>query len=283
MIENDPYKMCLQISIVIICILISSVILSYKNEILNKKNSEIRNESVALITHEMRTALTSTSWAISYITKNYKGSLTENDLKMLDGVIKSIQSTVMHTVDLLNVSLLDIGKLSISLEWMKLEKIEGMINVVIEKYKMGAEKAGIVFSHKVDLNMEREVEVDIMRLRIIIENLLENSIQYIGEGKKEIDVKITDSNNRLNIDITDTGIGIPGGDQSKIFKEFFRAGNARRKLSGGSGIGLHLTEQYVKAHRGSISFESKENQGTKFMISIPLKTSADIKEFLQKV
>jgi K+-sensing histidine kinase KdpD len=83
----------------------------------SKKEEELRNETVALITHEMRTALTSSGWTIESILKDYEDKIKDSDKKILSDLVKSNQTTVMHTVNLLDVSLSDIGKLAISLEW----------------------------------------------------------------------------------------------------------------------------------------------------------------------
>ncbi len=282
-ITNDTQGMCFEILGMVIGVLIVIIFLFYKHEKISRENGVLRNETVALITHEMRTALTSTSWAITYILKNYEMNIKDDDKKMLDGVIKSIHTTVMHTVDLLDVSLLDIGKLSISLEWIKLGKIEEMIHEVVEKYKMGTEKDGIALIADIKLDPNKEVEVDTLRLRIILENLLENSIQYTKNDIKEIAITVSNSPTTLNITVRDTGIGIPEKEQEYIFGEFYRASNARKKLSSGSGIGLHMCAQYVKAHHGTIRFESKENEGTTFYITLPLKSIADTNEFLKKI
>jgi signal transduction histidine kinase len=71
--------------------------------------------------------------------------------------------------------------------------------------------------------------------------------------------------------------------KEKIFAKFYRAKNAREKLSGGSGIGLYMCEQYVKAHKGTINFESKVNEGTTFYIKLPLKSVVDVNDFLTKL
>lgn len=263
--------------------LVSAILQFYLRYRLSKRSDVMRNETTALITHEMRTSLTSTSWAISYILKIYEKTINETDKKMLDGIIKSIHTTVMHTVNLLDTSLLDIGKLSISLEWLPLDKVGQMIGEVIEKYKMGIEGQDINLVSKIDLNHNDKVEVDILRLRIIIENLLENSIQYVSGDNKEIKVEVNNTKTTLNLIVSDNGIGIPVDEQSKIFGEFYRASNARRKLSSGSGIGLHMCEKYVKAHHGTIRFESTAGKGTAFYITLPLKTSADVNEYLRQV
>lgn len=263
--------------------LAGSLIYQYKRERFFQAVKEVRDETVALITHEMRTEITSTAWAIEVILEIYNDKLQSEHRKMLQDVLRSINTTVMHTVNLLDISLLDIGKLAISLEWRKLKDIEKFFAEIIERYKMGAERNGITFTSKVALDPERQVEVDMLRLRIIFENLLENAMQYTLGTVKKIDVVIENDSAFLKIKISDTGIGIPQAEQAKISSGFFRASNARKVLSTGSGIGLHMSYQYVRAHHGTIYFESKENAGTTFYISLPLKSTADVKEFLNKI
>ncbi|MBI4087183.1 HAMP domain-containing histidine kinase [Candidatus Kaiserbacteria bacterium] len=267
----------------ILGILVSVAIVAYRQERIAKKNGKVRNEIVSLITHEMRTGLTSTGWTIQFILDNYTGVLKESDRKMLQDAIASIRTTVVHAVNLLDVSILDIGKLSISLAWVTLAEVEEMINETIERYSVGTRQRGIEFRTEVRLDQKRQVEVDMLRLRIILENLLENALQYTSEGKNEITLSVTNDDTHLHVRVQDTGIGIPKGEQGKIFSEFFRASNARKRLSTGSGIGLYMSDQYVKAHRGTIRFESIENKGTTFLIAIPLKTEANVNEFLTKM
>lgn len=269
---------------IVIGILVASTIIEYKEQKQAKKNNKVRNETVALITHEMRTALTSTSWGIQSVLNNYNSVLKEEDKKMLDDLVKSTHTTVMHTVNLLDVSLLDIGKLAIALEWVDLEKVDKMIQEIIERYEIGANKENVELKSDINLSKNMKVEVDLLRLRIVIENLIENALQYINlSDKKEIKVTVKNDEKYLQIDVSDTGIGIPMSEQDKIFKEFFRASNARKKLSSGSGIGLYMCQQYIKSHRGTIRFESKEGKGTTFFITIPLKSSENVKEFLETI
>lgn len=271
------------VSMGIIGVLISSLILFYMRESTSKKEEELRNETVALITHEMRTALTSSGWTIESILKDYEDKIKDSDKKILSDLVKSNQTTVMHTVNLLDVSLSDIGKLAISLEWKKLSDVHNVLNEVLEKYSIGTKREGINLISNINLEDNREIEVDMLRLRIIIENLLENSIQYTKQDKKEIRLEVKNTKDSLNITMSDTGIGIPDDEKDKVFSEFYRASNARKILNSGSGIGLSMTEKYVKAHHGSIRLESRLGVGTTFYISIPLKTVADVNEFLKQV
>lgn len=270
----------------LIGLLVTMIIVEYQQERFMKKSQAIRDETVALITHEMRTSLTSTGWAIGLVLKKYDQHLEATDKKLLTGVVDSIHTTVMHSVNLLDVSLLDIGKLTISLEWTKLAKVTEMVKEMLEKYTMGAQNHGISLQTGIEIDDARMAELDLLRLRIILENLLENAIQYVGkEGTddKKITFKIFTDEKQLHIEVGDNGIGIPEAEHHKIFGEFYRASNARKKLSTGSGIGLYTSAKYVTAHRGNIRFESKEGVGTTFFITIPLKTEADVQGFLNKI
>lgn len=261
-------------------------LVEYRSSREMKKNALIRDETVALITHEMRTGLTSTGWAIDLVLKKYGTALETDDAKLLKDIISSIHTTVMHSVNLLDVSLLDIKKLIIALTWTRLREVSVMFGEVLEKYSIGAEEKGIRLVSMIKLDPELMAEVDMMRLRIILENLLENAIQYtLGDGgsQKAVTVTIGNDDRRMMISVADTGIGIPESEQHKIFAEFYRASNARKKLSAGSGIGLYTCAQYVKAHRGIITFESKEGTGTTFHVQIPLKTAADVDDFARKI
>ncbi len=248
-----------------------------------KKNNLLRNEAITLIAHEMRTGLTSTGWAIQMVLSKYANQMSSEDKENLETVLESIHTTVTHSVNLLDISILDLNKLSLSLKWAPLSEIEKIFNEILKGYIMESEKNGIKTTVNMVLDKDKEVEVDMLRLKIVLQNLLENAVRYTIREKKEIEVLINNTDKDLMIKVADSGIGIPPAEQAKIFNEFYRASNARSKLSTGSGIGLYACMQYVRAHKGTIRFESKENEGTTFYVSIPLKTRENINEFMQKV
>ncbi len=248
-----------------------------------KNNKQVHDESIALISHEMRTGLTSTGWIIELMLNNYGDKMTPGDRKMLEEVIESIRTTVMHSVNLLDVSLLDIGKLTISMEVVSLQEIEEMFNNTIQRYELGAKRNGITLTTSIILDRNRKIEVDKTRLRIVLENLFENALQYTKGNIREIHLEVKNSQDELLLTMRDTGIGIPCDEQEKIFGEFYRATNARKNLSTGSGIGLYTSHEYIKAHKGTIRFESEEDKGTTFYIALPLKAATDVNEFLTKI
>lgn len=267
----------------IIGVLVSMFIFEFRRAQKLTENEKLRNETIALITHEMKTGLTGNGWILELLIANYGTHFKEEDKLLVKNSIDSIKTTVMHSVNLLDISLLDINKLSISLSKIQLDKVEEMFKESLEKYTLGSKRSGINLISKVELDKTKFAEIDLVRLRIVLENLLENAIQYSKDDKKEIEVEIINSEKHLKIKVRDTGMGIPEKEQSKIFSEFYRASNARKHLSTGSGIGLYMTKKYVKAHKGEIRFESTEGVGTTFFIEIPLTTYEDVNKFLTQI
>jgi signal transduction histidine kinase len=109
----------------------------------------------------------------------------------------------------------------------------------------------------------------------MISNLLFNAVKYTPENKTvHLDAKGHDDH--VQIDVIDTGIGIPAEDIEHVFEEFFRAGNARKSERDGTGLGLSIVKQIVAQHGGKISVESREGRGSKFTVIMPKDGSTPV-------
>jgi len=113
------------------------------------------------------------------------------------------------------------------------------------------------------------VEGDRDRLRDAVTNLLSNAVRYTAEGGR-VEVTVSAEEREAVLKVADTGIGIPEKDRPHIFERFYRVDQARSRDKGGSGLGLAITKWIVEAHRGTISFTSREGQGTTFTVRLPL-------------
>jgi len=101
-------------------------------------------------------------------------------------------------------------------------------------------------------------------------NLLSNAIKYTPEGG-EIEVRFGRGDaETIQIEVRDTGIGIPAAEQDKLFQEFFRASNAKRFTTAGTGLGLALVKQTVERHNGELELTSAEGRGTLVTIHLPI-------------
>ena len=126
---------------------------------------------------------------------------------------------------------------------------------------------------KVDLNFSREkieVDLDKDRLEEVFNNLLSNAIKFSPNGSK-MQVSIFENDSYVNIQIRDQGIGIPAKEIPYIFEKMYRASNSTKISVKGTGLGLYITSQIVKAHGGKIKVKSKEGSGTEFTVQLPLE------------
>jgi signal transduction histidine kinase len=112
--------------------------------------------------------------------------------------------------------------------------------------------------------------VDANRMVQIVTNLISNAIKYTPDGG-HISVDVVSSGNKAVIRVTDDGIGIPDVELPLIFERFYRADKSRSRKTGGSGIGLTIARSIAHAHGGTITVESRENQGSCFTVFLPKK------------
>ena len=111
--------------------------------------------------------------------------------------------------------------------------------------------------------------VDPAKIQQMVYNLLENAIKYTPSGGK-IRIRLTRSGTNGVLEITDSGVGIPQTDLSRIYDRFYRVDKARSRSTGGTGLGLSIVKQVILLHDGEITVRSEEGKGTTFRVSLPL-------------
>jgi two-component system sensor histidine kinase VicK len=140
----------------------------------------------------------------------------------------------------------------------------------INEQKNEVEKKKINFSYKFEKNTPT-INGDPKLLHMIVQNLLSNAIKYTPDkGNIKLSLSVQDSK-KLLLTISDTGYGIPTKQQDKIFTKLFRADNARKISSDGTGLGLYIIKSVTEKPGGKIWFEPEENKGTTFYVHIPIK------------
>ena len=106
-------------------------------------------------------------------------------------------------------------------------------------------------------------------------NLVNNALKY-SQNEKYLGVKLYRANGSVKLEVIDHGIGIPPGDQERIFEKFYRAGDPLVHNTKGSGLGLSLVDHIVRAHGGEVSVESTPGHGSKFTIVLPVTPAPDM-------
>ncbi len=225
-----------------------------------KELNELKTRFVSMASHEFRTPLATILSSLSLVTKYGEIGEKESQAKHINRIKTSITHLTEILNDMLSLSKLEEGKISASPE---LFNIKEFISLAIQELQ-GLTKPGqqIHFHHFGN----QEVYLDNKILKNILFNLVSNAIKFSPESKP-IEVFTTVNTSFIEIKVKDNGIGIPEEDQEQLFQRFFRGQNAANIQ--GTGLGLNIVARYVELMNGTITFESKPEKGTIFIIKIP--------------
>ena len=158
-------------------------------------------------------------------------------------------------------------------------ELETVVDFVLKSQKELLKRKKLSLEFKKPKTKLPKVAIDVERIRLVVQNLLDNAIHYTPEGGK-ITVGLKETEKEVEFRIQDTGIGIPQDQQKRIFTKFFRSVTAIRLETEGSGLGLFLAKNIIEAHGGKIWFESQEGKGSTFYFSLPVKKQFE--EFLKE-
>jgi len=238
-----------------------------------KKAERSKTEFVSLASHQLQTPLTSVRWNAELILDSDKEihNLTDKQKKYVTDLYSSTVRTIELVNSLLNVSRIELGTINVDPEPTDIKSI--CVSSINEIRREALDKnIKIETFYDPDLSL---INVDPIFFRMIIINLLSNAVKYTNSGGS-MKLEVTKDEKRMQIKISDTGVGIPKAQQNKIYTKFFRANNAQ-VLSEGSGLGLYIVKSVLEKTGGKIWFESEENKGTTFYIELPLTGMRSLK------
>ncbi len=228
-----------------------------------KSTDRLRRELIANISHDLRTPLASIRGYLETI--QMKGSdlspeQQENYLRIISETAEGMQVLVEQLFEL---SKLEARQIKPHFEPFS---IKDLIYDVVMKFKPTAEKKNILIKISVPDGLP-QVYADIGLIERVLSNLIENALLYTPSGGAVLICAIN-QHNQVKIEIVDTGRGIAPEDLPYVFERFFRSKKVHDANINGSGLGLAITKKIVELHRGSISVESKLNEGSKFTFDL---------------
>lgn len=247
--------------------LLSSAILSEEiifvlAEITSVKQLEkTKKELITNISHELKTPLT----AIKGFIETLEESINDpRSLEFINIIKRQTERLINILKDVLTLSRLEESTLKLNIEKVELNSL---VNNVLKLFEKRIKDKNL----KVEFSPEETIEINADRdlLEQLFLNLIENAINYTEKGKIGISMEKTDS--KLKIEVFDTGIGIPQEHIPRIFERFYVVDKSRSKETGGTGLGLSIVKHIVLLHNGDIKVESKIGEGSKFIITLPLK------------
>lgn len=224
-----------------------------------------KTEFVSIASHQLRTPLSIIKWYVEMLTSGDAGRLTSDQDKYLQEINKGNELMIELVNSLLDTSRLELGTFVVNRE--PTDIVQTVKDVITEqRLRIDEKKQKLSFSAGKDIPT---IKIDQKLLRMVAQNLLSNAIKYTPEGG-EIKVNFSmKSSKDILITISDNGYGIPASQHDKIFSKFFRADNVRLKSTEGTGLGLYIAKLVIDNYGGKIWFESEENKGTTFYVSIP--------------
>lgn len=219
-----------------------------------------RRNLTADVAHELRTPLHILQGNIEAILDG----VYEADPETLNGMLDETHTLTRLVDDLQTLSLAEAGELHLNQENVDISEL---LKDVATSFSGLADKENIALV--VNAEEKNEVLGDVGRLDQVLSNLVANALRYTPSDG-EITLSTRQHNNVIEIQVSDTGAGIPVEDLPHIFNRFYRADKSRNREKGGAGLGLAIARQLVELHRGTIAVNSEVGNGTTFTIALPM-------------
>ena len=228
----------------------------------------MKTEFVSVASHQLRTPLGAIKLFTEMLVKKGEKTFDKKQKDYLDNIYQSTQRMVKLVNDLLNVSRIETGRLKIEPESIQMEDF---IQSVIDEVEPLAKESKCHITFIKPKPKLQKIGIDYTLMRQVIYNFITNSIRYSSKKQCDIIVTLEQKGDSYITSVKDNGIGIPKKIQSRIFEKFFRADNARKVETEGSGLGMYVAKMIVEASGGKVWFESQENKGSTFHASLPSK------------
>ena len=225
--------------------------------------NQMRDQFLDSATHELRTPLANI--------KAYAETLALDDMidvecqKDFCNTINSEATRLARLIDdLLDLSSMEVGSLSVSRQNVELDRL---LREVVETIAPLMEKKDLAFRAELPEKLP-EMQLDKEKMATTLVNLLGNAAKYTQPGGSVV-MRVRVNPNQVQIDVEDTGVGIPESDLSHVFEKFFRSADQRVQSEAGTGLGLSIAREIVRLHGGDIGVQSQLGQGSTFSLTLP--------------
>ena len=231
----------------------------------------IKSEFVATVSHELRTPMTSIKGYADLLLLGAAGDITPEQRRFLEIVKNNADRLSLLVNDLLDISRMEQGAVDLDVRPVALREV---ITDVVEALKGRKATEGRSLDFVIDVPDDLpDLYADYDRIMQILSNLVSNAYSYTPDGGT-VTIRAVPVENGVQVDIADTGIGIPKDQQSRIFERFFRGEDPIVMRTAGTGLGLAIVHNLVNMHRGRVWFESEEGVGTTFSVWLPYLMSS---------
>ncbi|MGE5105907.1 MAG: sensor histidine kinase [Sphingobacteriales bacterium] len=251
-------------SVFLIGITLISFFVLYRNLNRQRRLTEIKNEFIGNITHELKTPISTVSVAIEAM-KNFDALQNpQRTQEYLEIANNELQRLGLLVDKVLKLSMFEKQQVELKQEWFNIKQL---VEEVMSSMRIQFEK------HHATINLITEgndfnIMADRLHILSVIYNLLDNALKY-SKAEPRIDIRIITKENAFIISVQDNGVGISAAYKEKIFDKFFRVPSGDRHNVKGYGLGLSYVAHIIQQHHGTINVQSEEGKGTLFTIQLP--------------
>jgi signal transduction histidine kinase len=234
-----------------------------------KKANEAKSEFVSMVAHELKIPMTSIKGYARLLDMGAAGEVSDTAKDFLSTIGNNVDRMDRLVQDLLDIARIEAGRLHLEMGPVSLKEV---VDDVVKAIRKEIEERGLSLAVAVPEDLP-QVWGDRNRLAQVLTNLLSNAYKYTRKGGEIRLVVNGQAADRLEISVSDTGIGISPEDQSKLFTKFFRADDPTVREVPGSGLGLSIVKNLVEMHGGQVWVKSEPGVGSTFTFSLPLSSA----------
>ena len=230
-----------------------------------RKLDNAKSEFISIASHQLRTPLTAIKGFISLILEGSYGKINAEIKDVLNKVYLSNERLIELVEDLLNLSRIESGRMEYKFEKINLGEV---CQEIYDTFVLRAKEKNLDLDLVLDKNLMMEAVTDRNKIREVISNLVDNGLKYTLKGG--VKIKLTEIEEKIQIAIIDTGIGVPEEEIPYLFSKFSRGKDISRLNAGGTGLGLHVGKKMIEALGGRIWVQSAgTNLGSTFFMEVP--------------
>lgn len=242
-----------------------SIELRQKNEKLQALNN-VKNEFLGIAAHDLRNPLSTVMLSSSILVGNTIGALTDKQNEVVELIRNSAEYMLRLVNDLLDVSSIEAGKISLSMNRVDLIRF---LRAIVALHRHRSDEKGITLELHAPNDKELLVDLDEHRFRQVADNLISNAIKFSENGAR-IDVTVATHGESAVISVSDTGPGIPAEELDQLFQPFARTSVKPSDGEKSTGLGLVICRKVIESHGGHIEVESEVGRGSTFAVHLPL-------------
>jgi signal transduction histidine kinase len=228
----------------------------------------VKDQFVATVSHELRTPLAAMDGWLHILLDGEPGPLNEEQHRFLTTVKRNSDRLMRLVGDLLLIGQMDAGQFTLEFGDVDIVELVGETVALFE---------GAAAEKRIELNVDTRSSAvvlgDRLRLGQLLSNLVSNAIKFTPESG-QVSIQVREQDGTCQVEVTDSGIGIPAADRAHLFERFYRASTATG--TAGSGLGLAISKAIAEAHGGTIRIADSSGSGTRVLVEIPLQVAVQV-------